>query len=62
VGFGWSAKQVFSGGDGVIYAIMNNDDLLWYRHDGRSDGSFKWASNAGKKIGVGWHAKLVFSG
>lgn len=32
-------KQVFSGGDGIIYALMDNGDLLWYRHDGRTDGT-----------------------
>ncbi len=47
---------------GVIYAIMDNGDLLWYRHDGRGDGSFTWASNEGKKVGNGWNAKQVFSG
>ncbi|MDF2571672.1 MAG: hypothetical protein K0R55_3276 [Sporomusa sp.] len=47
---------------GVIYALMDNGDLLWYRHDGRGDGSFTWAANEGKKVGNGWHAKQVFSG
>lgn len=28
------ASKVFSGGDGVIYAISHNGDLLWHRHDG----------------------------
>ncbi len=46
----------------VIYAITENRDLLWYRHDGRNDGSFRWASNEGKKVGNGWNAKEVFSG
>jgi Tachylectin len=62
VGNGWNAKQVFSGDDGVIYALMDNGDLLWNRHDGRGDGSFTWASNQGKKVGNGWNAKQVFSG
>ena len=55
-------KQVFSGGDGVIYAIADNGDLLWFRHDGRGDGSFKWADNNARKSGVGWNMKHVFSG
>jgi Tachylectin/Domain of unknown function (DUF1929) len=55
-------KQVFSGGDGIVYAVMDNGDLLWYRHDGRNDGSFRWAFNEGKKVGVGWNFKHVFSG
>ena len=32
-------RHVFSGGDGVIYALMDNGDLMWYRHDGRNDGT-----------------------
>jgi hypothetical protein len=52
---------VFSGGDGVIYAIRDPGDLLWNRHDGRNDGSFRWASDTGKKVGYGWNLKQVFS-
>jgi Tachylectin len=38
-------------------------DLMWYRHDGRNDGSFRWAFSEGKKVGVGWgNLKHVFSG
>ena len=63
VGNGWNFKHVFSGGDGIIYAITQNDEhLLWYRHDGRNDGTFRWASNEGRKVGNGWNFKHVFSG
>ena len=55
-------RQVFSGGDGVIYVIMDNGDLMWYRHDGRVDGSFRWADNNPRKVGAGWNFKQVFSG
>ena len=48
--------------NGVIYAIANNSDLLWYGHNGRSDGTFRWASNEGRKVGNGWKIKHVFSG
>ena len=48
--------------NGVIYAIVNNDDLLWYGHNGRNDGTFRWASNEGKKVGNEWDVKHVFSG
>ncbi len=48
--------------NGVIYAINQNDDLLWYRHDGRADGSFNWLDNNARKVGVGWNVKHVFSG
>ena len=48
---------------GVIYGVALNDDLLWYRHTGRKDGSFRWAFDAGKKVGNGWgNFKHVFSG
>ncbi len=47
---------------GIIYAVMDNSDLLWYRHEGRGDGSFRWTSNEGRKVGSGWNAKHVFSG
>lgn len=46
---------------GIIYTINANNDLLWYRHDGRNDGSFAWADNNARKIGVGWDVKQVFS-
>lgn len=63
VGDGWGQfKQVFSGGDGVIYAVQENGDLLWYRHDGWRDGSNRWAEGSGTKVGQGWDFKHVFSG
>ena len=63
VGVGWGGfKQIFSGGDGIIYAVTESGDLMWYRHTGRQDGSFRWAFNEGKKVGVGWQFKQIFSG
>ena len=65
MGVGWNVKQVFSGGDGVIYTISDNGDLTWYRHDGRNDGTFRWAFKDGKKVGIGWlppTLKQVFPG
>lgn len=66
VGVGWAAgvQKVFSGGDGVVYGIRSNGDLLWYRHDGRFDGSSVWVNGGlGKKVGNGWQNFLqVFSG
>ncbi|MFE1744058.1 tachylectin-related carbohydrate-binding protein, partial [Coleofasciculus sp. H7-2] len=48
---------------GIIYAVMDNGDLKWYRHDGRADGTFRWtAGDGGKKVGTGWNFKQVFSG
>jgi hypothetical protein len=48
-------------GDGVIYAIAENGDLLWFRHDGRGDGSFRWTDDKGRKVGVEWNFKYLFS-
>jgi Tachylectin len=47
--------------NGIIYAVLGNNDLMWYRHDGRNDGSFAWASE-GRKVGEGWDVKQIFSG
>ncbi len=47
---------------GIIYAIAQNNDLLWFRHDGRSDGSFTWLDDNARKVGVGWDMKHVFYG
>jgi hypothetical protein len=48
--------------DGVIYAVTSDGDLLWYRHDGHDDGSFRWATAQGKKVGSGWKVRQAFSG
>ncbi|HYZ87349.1 MAG TPA: tachylectin-related carbohydrate-binding protein, partial [Bryobacteraceae bacterium] len=58
---------------GVIYAIQHREldpttgrplgsHLLWYRHDGRGDASFRWAPGSGNMVGSGWNFKQVFSG
>jgi hypothetical protein len=46
----------------VIYGLTENNELMWYSHSGRKDGSFQWATDAGKKVGSGWDFKQVFSG
>ena len=46
--------QVLSGDDGVVYAVTDSGDLLWYRHDGQSDGTFRWSAESPRKVGVGW--------
>ena len=53
--------QLSSPGD-VIYALNADNELLWYSHSGRKDGSFKWATSDAKKVGTGWNVKQVFSG
>jgi hypothetical protein len=64
VGNGWgNARIVFSAGNGVIYAVLNNGDLQWYRHDGWADGAVKWThGDGGVKVGGGWSATHVFPG
>jgi hypothetical protein len=52
--------QLSSPGD-VIYALTADNELLWYSHSGRKDGSFRWATDP-KKVGTGWNVKHVFSG
>ena len=56
VGQGWANPiKVFSGGDGIIYAITSDGKLGWYRHDGRYTGTSLWAKNIFTQIGTGWH-------
>ncbi|MDR0779861.1 MAG: hypothetical protein LBF16_04075 [Pseudomonadales bacterium] len=49
----WSFKQVVPGPVGLIYAVDSNDNLWWYDHLGRADGSKLWAKR--QTVGVGWH-------
>ena len=60
IGNGWNVRHVFSGGDGIIYTVMQNGDLLWHKHLGRDDGSFTWATDFGKQVGNGWDVQHVF--
>jgi len=78
VGHGWgNFKHVFSGGDGNIYVVEptvessvprvgraappSGGRLLWYRHVGRNDGSFRWEGP--EVVAHGWgQFKHVFSG
>jgi len=43
----------------IIYAISPANDLLWYRHDGRGDGVFKWAADTARPVGSGWSFRTV---
>ena len=58
VGRGWGDfKNVFSAGDGVIYAITQEGKLLWYKHNGYLDGrglESAGAWEAPKEVGRGW--------
>lgn len=51
----------------TIYAVAQNGDLLWYRHDGDGtadrSGATRWHPNSGNPIGNGWqHFRTVFGG
>jgi hypothetical protein len=67
VGTGWqNFKQVFSGCDGIIYAIAYDGRLKWYRHNGFRTGdglNVAGAWDGPKDVGTGWaEPKEVFSG
>lgn len=65
VGKGWNKdiQAAFAGGNGIIYLIKNNGDLLWYKHLGYKDGSFTWDKKSGTKVGSGWtNFYAAFSG
>ena len=52
-GFGWQTfTNVFSGGNGVIYAVDENGGLWWRSHDGYRTGESFWSPF--RRIGVGW--------
>jgi hypothetical protein len=48
------------GNPGVIYAADANGDLLWFR-DVANDGSVKWASGQGQRVGTGWSFRHLIS-
>lgn len=58
VGRGWSdVQQVFSSGNGVIYAITPDGKLWWYRHHGYLKGEgleTPGAWEGRKEVGRGW--------
>lgn len=47
---------------GVIYGIDDSNNLVWYRHTGWTDGSFRWATDKGRTVGTGWNTPYVFPG
>ena len=46
---------------GLIYYVDGQNRLLWNRHDGRADGSFRWAEPTNRQVGTGWDFKHVFA-
>jgi len=66
VGRGWdNLKQVFSGGDGIIYVVNRDDKLLWFRHNAILSGAgleTPGAWDGPKEVGRGWgNLRAVFS-
>ncbi|MEJ7589637.1 MAG: tachylectin-related carbohydrate-binding protein, partial [Ferruginibacter sp.] len=51
-----------TGSKGVIYLVSKTNQLLWYNHTGREDGSFNWETSESKIVGTGWNFKEIFSG
>jgi hypothetical protein len=67
VGTGWANfKHFFSGGKGIIYAVSDQGELLWYRHYGSRKGlsiEIPGSWDGAKRVGTGWHNfKHIFSG
>ena len=55
VGDGWgSFPQIFSPGEGHIYAVLPNGDLMYHRHLGWQNGSYVWDEVSVRKIAEGW--------
>ena len=54
VGTGWNMfTHVVSAGDGIIYGIKPNGDLMWYKHFGADNGIAAAWSNGGSGFKVG---------
>ncbi|WP_298738370.1 tachylectin-related carbohydrate-binding protein [uncultured Chitinophaga sp.] len=47
--------------NGIIYAVADNKNLMWYHHTGRDNDAISWATD-GRAVGVGWDFKQVFPG
>ena len=67
IGCGWGFKQIVSGGNGIIYALKNTGELLWYKdlyQNGKNGvcGEHGWDPKSGNQIGCGWDFDHIFSG
>ncbi len=57
IGNGWGGfTKLFSSGEGNIYGILENGDLMWYRHTGWKTGAASWDAKGRVKIAGGWDA------
>lgn len=59
IGNGWkNFSHILGAGDGVILAIREDGDLLWYKYEGNGEsnraGNQRWHANSGNTIGNGW--------
>lgn len=63
VGDGWGEfTKIFSSGEGHIYALRPNGDLMYHRHHGWANGSYVWDEGSTRKIAEGWDAfKFAFA-
>ena len=56
-------KNVFGGKEGIIYAVTEAGDLIWYRHTGYETGTDDWKNDTGRVVGKGWGKfKQLFGG
>jgi hypothetical protein len=62
VGTGFNGfKQVIPGGLTSIYGLKADGSLVWYGHDGASDGSVRWRKPVA--VGTGWNSfTRIFGG
>jgi hypothetical protein len=62
VAAGWGEyRHAFSAGNGIIYAVTAEGQLLWFRHTGFADGEAQWAGPIA--LTDGWaNYEQVFSG
>jgi len=55
-------RHVFAGGEGVLYAVMDNGELHWYQNTGWQNGTGTWVFDHPRRVGKGWSGKHFFSG
>ena len=54
VGHGWGFKNVFSSGDGIIYAITEDGKLQWRKYNGYMTGGGYDTWQGPTEVGTGW--------
>ncbi|HEX8237580.1 MAG TPA: tachylectin-related carbohydrate-binding protein [Abditibacteriaceae bacterium] len=60
VGGDWTYKKIFSGGEGIVYAIRDDGKLMWIKNTGSNYNARSWSET--KVVGNGWgDLKDVFS-